>query len=327
MGYLMQLTRHRLVTIAIHPASTALALSALTLILAACGNSKREVDTVEFIAQEIADCVTQNHPTVPRACAEAYGYGYASELLGEYENEFDVPRGPVTKFCEAFLPAVNEQIRHSSDTLLPKQPDRAWTILCATAAETVIRSSSPSFLWAAPTDRVPECGASERGLTICASDAPFPDDSVVLLAMTFDGPIPLDDPDYHHQYGFVFDSDGDSTNNYQASPAYPNDFFKDTDRWYVLEYAPDLGWRFDVKTAFDGQIVDVDSPARVTLSGSMLILVLPASEMIDCAPYRMTAFTHKGDYGLEPPHEWSADTEPTVDKPLETSCFMVDDPS
>jgi hypothetical protein len=29
--------------------------------------------------------------------------------------------------------------------------------------------------------------------------------------------------------------------------------------------------------------------------------------------YRVTAFRHTGDYGMNPPHDWNGDVEPMVD--------------
>ena len=34
--------------------------------------------------------------------------------------------------------------------------------------------------------------------------------------------------------------------------------------------------------------------------------------------YRVTSFRHRGDYGLQPPHDWTGDIAPTVDEPLAT---------
>src|SRR5690606_18817381 len=129
----------------------------------------------------------------------------------------------------------------------------------------------------------------------------------------------------HHQYAFVFDSDADPSNNYQASSQYPNDFFDNTDRWYVASYTPQQGWRIEVSNASGGTITPISSDARIVIDGAMMMLLVPADELASpCPPYRMTAFTHRGDYGLNPPYDWSGDVEPPVDMPLETTCTEID---
>ncbi len=130
--------------------------------------------------------------------------------------------------------------------------------------------------------------------------------------------IPLNDTVQHFQYGFVFDADNDESNNYQPSnPEFANDFFKNTDRWYVAGYDPTNGWKLTVQSARDGNIQEVPSSARIIIAGDSMILVAPASEFdVPTPKYRVTSFTHKGDWGLQAPHDWSGDPTPPVDEPL-----------
>ena len=65
-------------------------------------------------------------------------------------------------------------------------------------------------------------------------------DWIVLYNVMHDD-IPEADPTNSYQYGFVFDRDGNTNNNYQPTPDYANDFFADTDYWVVATYDPVAG--------------------------------------------------------------------------------------
>lgn len=128
-------------------------------------------------------------------------------------------------------------------------------------------------------------------------------------------PIVSADPTVIYQYAFVFDSDGNTANNY--SPA-NNDFFKDTDKWYVMSYDDTAGWVLTVSTAFDGLVTEVASAARVIIRDNAMTLLVPASEFAVSDPaYRVTAFCHNGDFGINPPFDWSGDLHPPVADGLE----------
>jgi hypothetical protein len=158
------------------------------------------------------------------------------------------------------------------------------------------------------------CGAGERGYTLCG-DLAFPEGDAVLVDMSVGGPIPLGDPEHHYQYGFVFDADGDPANNYIPSPQYPGDFFTGTDLWYVASYAPGAGWSLQVTGP---NFMEQPSAARVIIGEWGLSLVVPAAEIgdLEAARYRVTAFRHLGDWGINPPHYWNGDTYPRVEEGL-----------
>jgi hypothetical protein len=129
-------------------------------------------------------------------------------------------------------------------------------------------------------------------------------------------PIVDADPTAVYQYAFVFDSDGNTANNYTTAD---NDFFNDTDKWYVMSYTDAGGWVLTVSTAFDGTIVEVASAARVIIKDNAMTLLVPTSEFAVSDPgYRVTAFCHNGDFGINPPHNWSGDLHPPVADGLET---------
>ncbi len=109
------------------------------------------------------------------------------------------------------------------------------------------------------------------------------------------------------------------SNNYQASPDYPNDFFQDTDLWYEAAYDPASGWRLNVTDAADVSVISIPSDARIIMYGNVLVLVVPRSELSVTAPdFRITAFRHGGDYGMNAPHDYSGSIWPSVEDGLET---------
>jgi len=138
--------------------------------------------------------------------------------------------------------------------------------------------------------------------------------SYYLLAAEFVDDMPHADANYSYQIGFVFDSDDDPSNNYQPAPSWPADFFKDTDRWYVAEYAPGGEWTISVSNA--GSSTLAASGARIIMNGNAVVLVLPASEIPSSqASFRITAFRHDGSYGLSGGF-WNADLSTAVGLPM-----------
>ncbi len=158
------------------------------------------------------------------------------------------------------------------------------------------------------------CGESEIGTTMCPDmGAPQTGDYYV-VAGVFDAPVGVDGS-MLYQYGFVFDADGDPSNNYTPDPAYPKDFFADSDRWYVAGSDSVGGWAMQVTDARDGAFTSVPSGARIVATGNTLALIVPADELPATDPtYRITAFRHAGDWGAQQP--WSADVVPAVGEPM-----------
>jgi len=158
------------------------------------------------------------------------------------------------------------------------------------------------------------CGDGSYGLTMCPEDAVQETGSYYLLTAEFADDVPHADADYSYQIGFVFDSDGDPSNNYQPAPSWPADFFKDTDRWYVAGYAPGSGWTMSVSNASSS--TPAASGARIIMNGNAVVLVLPASEIPSSqASFRITAFRHDGSYGMSGGF-WNADLSTAVDLPM-----------
>jgi len=171
------------------------------------------------------------------------------------------------------------------------------------------------------------CGDNGDSLVLCVQDVPLPSGDYLVLGMVLEDDLVLDDTSHAYQYGFVFDADGDPSNNYMPSSSYPDDFFQETDRWYQALYEPATqSWFLEV-VDWNGSVTVADSTsaARIVLAGNTMFAVVPADEIggaadVNCPPYRMTAFAHTGDYGFNPPNYWAGDVEPLVTVGLDTIC-------
>ena len=164
-------------------------------------------------------------------------------------------------------------------------------------------------------------GQGPNGFTVAATpSAPMAAGEYVAFWMSVSADIPLDSQEELFQYAFVCDTDADPSNNYVPSPAFPDDFFGGTDRWYELSYAPSTGWTLTCKVVGPGNsITTVASGAKAILSGDTLLMLVPRSEfVVSNPPFRATTFAHKGDFGQVPPYDWSGDPTPTVDEGLQT---------
>ncbi|MCB9878490.1 MAG: hypothetical protein H6835_12905 [Planctomycetes bacterium] len=162
-------------------------------------------------------------------------------------------------------------------------------------------------------------GAGPNGLTLATEPAAtMAEGEYIAFYLSVSEDIPQASTSEFFQYAFVCDSDADPSNNFVASPAFADDFFAGTDRWYELTYAPTSGWAFRCKVVGAGNtITTVPSAARAILSEDTLIVLAPRSEFgVDHPAFRATTFAHKGDFGQNAPFDWSGDPSPTVDEPL-----------
>ena len=263
-------------------------------------------------------CNTNHLPASIRDRARASALqliGYVTRIAMSSGQD---PEAAIAEACAEIELAVETIIVHSALDIPGPAPDLIWTLY--------------EFRWIfgidllEPRDIAPgvdpfPCGADEDAITICATDEPMPVGSYIVVGGTLQDPVPRADPELSHQLGFVFDADGDPSNNYVPDPQFPNDFFQDTDRWFVATYAPDDGWSMEVSDARDGSVVAIPSRARIVIGESTILALIPADEIeAECAGYRLTTFTHRGDFGLEPPHLWAGDAENPVDEPLLTTC-------
>ncbi|MHC4974361.1 MAG: hypothetical protein ACYTG3_18730 [Planctomycetota bacterium] len=221
---------------------------------------------------------------------------------------------------------VGVLVLHTFLSVPPKIPNLAWTeithfglvtaFITVALLITLFGSSQVQQTGGGP---VFPAGQGPDGFTV-AANTPLQlaegDFHIVHFTCADVIPVTSADPTVVYQYAFVFDSDGNTTNNYTTAD---NDFFNDTDKWYVMSYTDAGGWVLTVSTAFDGTIVEVASAARVIIKDNAMTLLVPAGEFAVSDPnYRVTAFCHNGDFGIPEPHNWSGDLHPPVADGLET---------
>ncbi|MDH3590606.1 MAG: type II and III secretion system protein [Planctomycetota bacterium] len=133
------------------------------------------------------------------------------------------------------------------------------------------------------------------------------------------GDIPVTDNGRFYQWGAVFDRDNDESNNFTNS-SFPKDTFTNTDTWFQLLNAQgNLSLTFT--DALGGSIQQIPTNARALISGNALTFMFHADDLNISLPcydpcYRMTAFCHGGDFGFNPPHDWSGSARPRQDLPL-----------
>lgn len=165
------------------------------------------------------------------------------------------------------------------------------------------------------------CSAGGGAAVMCNNQAtgPMPAGDYVVIVHVLKAPLVTADPNGAYQYGFVFDADDTPDDNYTASVELPNDFFADTDLWYVAKYDPPTRWSLRITDMADGAGTWLPSPARILTKDNVLVLVAPASDFpVARPPYRVTIFRHLGDQGYNPPYEWGGDVEPPVAAGLAT---------
>ncbi len=138
----------------------------------------------------------------------------------------------------------------------------------------------------------------------------------VVVAVALAADFPISGATEYYQYGFVFDRDGDDSNNYTPHPSYPADFFADTDRWYQLNHEPGSGWSLSAQDIVDGAPEDIVSDAVVVALDNTLTLLVPLNELggdTATISYRFSAFRHNGTWLSGP---WNGDVVPAVDDGL-----------
>ncbi len=158
-------------------------------------------------------------------------------------------------------------------------------------------------------------GQGPEGFTLAAEPAaPLTAGDYCVFWLATREAIPLADPVQLLQYAFVFDSDANPANNWVPAPAFQGDYFKDTDRWYELNYAPSTGWALRCRVVGAGNtLTTVPSGARAIFSGDTLLLLVPRSEFaVPSPPFRATTFAHLGDFGQNDPFVYSGDPTPAV---------------
>ena len=144
------------------------------------------------------------------------------------------------------------------------------------------------------------CGEIVSGrLTVCnATVRDFPAGDMLIFAGSFNGTIPLDDPDHYLVFAVVLDGDGDPANNFQFIPPYDWDYYQGTDQWYELGWNPLMGeWFLTLRLVRGSMPVELHTDARAVIAGDTIVFFIPAAEVVVEMPaYRITSFGHDGTY-------------------------------
>ena len=141
----------------------------------------------------------------------------------------------------------------------------------------------------------------EGGFVVCADDPlPIETGDVHMFVMQMDAEIPVANPDLFYTYSVVVDADGDPSNNFEFTPPYDWDFYQNTDRWFMLDWNPDLGdWSVGVVDVVQ-DIYPYPSAVRAVVIGDIVAFFIPTSEFsVDNPGYRVTAFGHDGTFSQE----------------------------
>ncbi len=213
-----------------------------------------------------------------------------------------------------FTPLDIERIIHSSP-LVPSKPVAGdHTTATGLYSGTVRLDAQGAAIFDA---RFP-CGPGQEDQTLCPPDAgPTGAGLFHVVIVGFGGPVPTNDLPNIYQYGFVFDADATGPNNFPAPPGFENDFFQDTDLWFVV--GVDQGPSLSITDARSGALSPAPINARVIIRGNAIALVVPAPAFeVEDPPFRVTAFRHTGDFGLEAPFNYDGSLHPAVEEGLRT---------
>ncbi|MEM7159362.1 MAG: hypothetical protein AAF799_41370 [Myxococcota bacterium] len=258
-------------------------------------------------------------PGIPGSCLDAVLDFMAS--FGGVSSEEDL-----AALCSRVRAASDFVLLHSSEEVMTPSGDIDWTLFKGYLFAVIDEMEAAEAADARP------CGEHDDLLTLCLEPfaglvsggpvAALGDGPALVVTGIMQGPIPMDDPDQHAQFGFVFETDGDASNDWQAQPPFTFDFFQGTDLWIQALYDPATGWSMEAARIEGGSsIVPYESGARIVIDGATVYAIVPMEELGgDCPRARLTAFAHGGDFGLQPPHTWSGDNELPIDQPMLVSC-------
>ncbi|MEE8105609.1 MAG: hypothetical protein V3T86_08765 [Planctomycetota bacterium] len=127
--------------------------------------------------------------------------------------------------------------------------------------------------------------------------------------------VAINDDTRFYDYAAVFDMDDNSSNNYAPSSSFPDDFFIGTDYWLRLQKSPGNPWTLGATDARDNEFENLVAEARAMVCDNAIVFMLPMTGFPMGAtyypPYRMTTFTHPGDFG-ENSGDWSGTTTRSV---------------
>lgn len=225
-----------------------------------------------------------------------------------------------TEIATATPQATGNTVVNSNPAITPKVPEAAIEIsrkyqgiidLTLEQAQNLFESllkQEPTF----------PCGAGPEAFTVCpAGPSPVVAGEYFICAMVVQEDVPLEDPTNLYTYAFVFESDDNPDNDWVPFPDFPNDYYQGTDLWYELAYSPGTGWRLQVTSVVDvfpsSQTQPLETSARGIILGRAIVLLIPVAEFEATPGFRLNTFRHAGDFGQNPPFNWSADFHPGLD--------------
>lgn len=222
------------------------------------------------------------------------------------------------------LSLVGIETRQSNPLVPRRIPQRAQDVRMFGAVAGLLTILELIAIFGSLTDEGGELfpvGAGANGYTVSATPgATLQQDDYVTFWMSCEDDIPLQSTTEFYQYAFVCDADAEPSNNFVPAPAFPDDFFGGTDRWYELNYSPNGTWVLTCKVIGPGNTINVvASGARAIIRGDSIVMVVPRGEFaVPNPPFRVSTFAHTGDFGQDPPFTWSGDPTPTVAEGLHT---------
>lgn len=226
----------------------------------------------------------------------------------------------------AFGLPIGKLIVNSNQLLAPRLSEPVVEAAVAVATRRAMTADQINYALfgrsSTPQKGIDPCGqVGPNGLVLCPPmENQRQPGEWVILSQVLDADVPLNDPENFFQYGFVFDVNNNAADNWAPLPEFQNDFFQDTDRWYVVSYNPVDGWMLDVTVVTDPatNFTAADSSAAFALiDENAITLFAPASEFaVENPGYRLTSFRHTGDFGQNPPFDWSGDFWPDIAEPL-----------
>ncbi len=236
-----------------------------------------------------------------------------SEMIDMADFAITMTAGPRDEFLAAAQPLIAANAFTHSDGELK-----------ATATGDVDLVGAVSFGFDLPADRSAELfgpgGPYECGAwNLCMDPSSLPSGNVQVIGFQVAAEPPADLGDWQYQYGIVLDIDGESGNNYAASSSFPKDTFDGTDRWYQVVAGEAYGapkWNLRVDQMQGGSPTPAESNAILIQDGNAFVLVAQESEVPPTATFRVTSFRHTGDFGMQPPNDFSGDVFPEVGMPL-----------
>ncbi|MHC4816662.1 MAG: type II secretion system protein GspD [Planctomycetota bacterium] len=242
-----------------------------------------------------------------------YGHGdltIGESLRGIYKN---IPGG---KSLIRRMPALTltDQIReiqeYSSSTQAGRVPNPAQDIRFMGFTSRRMSALDLITLQA----RFPE-GEGPNGTTFKASNLTWNPGKYVFLHAEYEADVPINDSSKNLQYAFVWDRDGDASNNWVGQGIFDQDFFIGSDTWLQLVKLAGSSAQLTMSETDGTSVNTVQSAAAAFVHGNAAVYMLPYSEFSAARnlfpSIRTTAFDNiDGNFGQGNDDGWSADTAP-----------------